>query len=648
MHALPWLAVAVLAFLATGSALGSSTARADDDALSIVSVAHDGSTGQITASIVTTDSAAVPDDLTVLVDGVPFEAQSVSISPSPPGLLVVAIEASSSMADGQLWSAKAIALDVIDRIPPDTRVSVVTFADDVTLLLAPTSDHAAARTAVGTIVPGGASELYGAVDLTAELLADAPASGSLLLLTYGWSFGNAVEASREGSTQAISDAGAPAHVVALGADFDGPYLNMLADRSGGSFQTQWSESALELALSDLGTGLSRFSVVLDAADLSPGEHTLTVKLGGDQRSATFTAVSGPSMIAAAPSQPVVRAIADPPAETTAAPPDSEGGDTLVSGETGGGADAGRSSLSQSPATLASLAGLSIALMVGLAVLRRRRHRARRRTPASGPIDPIAVSDLTGALIDGEFTAYYQPVFNPETERLVGIEAFLRWESPRFGLVSARRFLARAEAGGLLAQLDALVFTSACRFAAELRSPGIADLVVTLNASQSTVFAPDFCAELADLLEEVGLPPEHVLIALSERTVAVDLSRGAGVVRQLRGLGVHVSVDGFWSTGLAVEEIVEIGIESVTVDLSSNAGNAATRRQISDAVAEAHALGLSVTAKRVASDVELAFSRELRCEYVQGYAFCEPLPAEAFLGRLSDFTSPDALTPARSA
>ncbi len=262
---------------------------------------------------------------------------------------------------------------------------------------------------------------------------------------------------------------------------------------------------------------------------------------------------------------------------------------------------------------------------------------RSRFDASPPFDPMESIDidtpggrygrsrLRQALHDDEFRVLYQPILDLRTERVVGLEALLRWGHPERGLLLPGEFLGLAEESGLIHSLGLWVLRRVC---ADLRAweaapPPIRDTWVAVNVSPLQFELPDFVDELARILDGSGVLPERLRVEVDEAT----WFRARASLERLRALGVGVAVDGFGERYGALGALQRLPVDAIKVgrDLGfAPFGREGTSSALASFVGLASGLGLEVTAVGVENRRELRGLRAIGCPTGQGFHFSPPL------------------------
>lgn len=248
-------------------------------------------------------------------------------------------------------------------------------------------------------------------------------------------------------------------------------------------------------------------------------------------------------------------------------------------------------------------------------------------PADGGDDLSTVSgwsleELEGALQDGEFEAWFQPVVDVATADLVGFEALVRWMHPEFGVLEPAQFLEAAEDGDLLGRVSTEIMRQALRHLARWddRVPGRLSMSVNLSARHLAV--PDLTDTIADLVSASGMAADRLRIDVSERTLTADPDAVAVHVTSLRRQGVRVCLDDFGagSTSMALLQRIPFDVLKLDRGLLDAAGSDTGRTVLDALVRFGHSVGATVLAEGVETPRELAVLRTAGCDQAQGKLF----------------------------
>jgi diguanylate cyclase (GGDEF)-like protein len=252
------------------------------------------------------------------------------------------------------------------------------------------------------------------------------------------------------------------------------------------------------------------------------------------------------------------------------------------------------------------------------------------------LDDFALgSELRGALARDEFILHYQPIIDMGTRHTVGFEALVRWQRPGLGLVSPTTFIPLAEQRGLMPELGQWILEAACREANTWEARDGQVPYVSVNLSVHQLQDPDFAVRFQSALQAARLPPERLIVEVTETVMASQSDALVLPLEELRRLGVRVYVDDFGTGYSSLGYIRDLPLDGVKLDrafaqdLTTSADALALARAI---VALFHDLKLAVTAEGIESAAQLAQLRSLGCVHAQGFYFARPGPAHAISDR----------------
>jgi diguanylate cyclase (GGDEF)-like protein/PAS domain S-box-containing protein len=246
-------------------------------------------------------------------------------------------------------------------------------------------------------------------------------------------------------------------------------------------------------------------------------------------------------------------------------------------------------------------------------------------------------ELRQALAAEQFVVYYQPQLDLATNELVGVEALIRWNHPRRGIVRPGEFIGLAEDIGLIAPLTAWVLRVACRQNRAWRDKGMARMQMSVNLSPVQFRERGVELLIERVLRESGLEPGALDVELTENAVIENSQTAAQSLRYLHQLGVTLSIDDFGTGYSSLSYIKRLPVQRLKVDQSfvQNLEHSANDEVIVRAIINlGHSLGLKVIAEGVETEGQLERLRQLGCDEVQGYLVSPPLSAEALEERLA--------------
>lgn len=248
----------------------------------------------------------------------------------------------------------------------------------------------------------------------------------------------------------------------------------------------------------------------------------------------------------------------------------------------------------------------------------------------------ADAQLHAALERDEFVVHYQPQFAVGADSLVGVEALVRWEHPRLGLLAPQRFLPVAEQSGLIVQLGRRVLELVCEQSSLWAASGWTAPRIAVNVSAAQLRSGLLNA-IASTLERNRLGGSALALDIAEPVLRGDLPALRRALDPLAALGLRLAIDDF-GTGecppgaLQALPLHELKLERSLIDAMP--GNVRTADLVRELITMAHGTGLEVGAKGVQRAEQLAALAALGCDAYQGYYGCAPVPAEELTARFA--------------
>jgi diguanylate cyclase (GGDEF)-like protein len=241
--------------------------------------------------------------------------------------------------------------------------------------------------------------------------------------------------------------------------------------------------------------------------------------------------------------------------------------------------------------------------------------------------------LRTGLMDDQFAVFYQPIVEVATGQAVAYEALLRWNHPERGFIQPVSFIDVAEQTGLIVPIGRWVLETACTWAAQMDS-NAADPTgdppsIAVNLSLRQLSEPDLAEDVKKILEHTGLAPSRLQLEITE-SMALTLDSTAAVLGQLRDLGVRIAIDDFGTGYAALSQLRDLPVDIVKIDRSCVSGievNSVSEAIVLAIVSMARALDFYVVAEGVETERELDIIRQSKCDAVQGFFLCGPLPPE---------------------
>nr|WP_256489402.1 EAL domain-containing protein [Pleionea sp. CnH1-48] len=243
------------------------------------------------------------------------------------------------------------------------------------------------------------------------------------------------------------------------------------------------------------------------------------------------------------------------------------------------------------------------------------------------------SEIRTALNSDEFEVYYQPKVNILSGDIVSMEALVRWNSPKRGMVSPGQFIPIAEESGLIIELGKIVLKKACHDVAEWIERGLFDKRVAVNLSVIQFRQHGHIIEtVQQTLEESKITADHLELEITEGMVMEDVDNAIHLMHQLSNLKVHISIDDFGTGYSSLYYLKKFPVNTLKIDrvfILDLEHNQQDARIVSSIINLAHSMGLKVVAEGVETIEQLKILRFHGCDEIQGYLFSRPLSKEQF-------------------
>jgi diguanylate cyclase (GGDEF)-like protein/PAS domain S-box-containing protein len=237
--------------------------------------------------------------------------------------------------------------------------------------------------------------------------------------------------------------------------------------------------------------------------------------------------------------------------------------------------------------------------------------------------------LRRAVARQEFVLHYQPIVAVGEDRIVGVEALIRWNSPELGFVSPAQFIPLAEETGLIVPIGEWVLSTACLQARAWQNQGIQPLAMSVNLSPRQFRQKNLVEMIAGVLEKTGLDASLLDLEITEGMIMHRADQAVAVLGRLHKLGVRLSVDDFGTGYSSLSYLKRFPVQTLKIDRSFVNGLTADGDDgsiVTAIVAMAKSLKLEVIAEGVETAEQLAFLARLPCDKYQGYLFSRPIPA----------------------
>ncbi|MGM9986695.1 MAG: EAL domain-containing protein [Bacillaceae bacterium] len=241
------------------------------------------------------------------------------------------------------------------------------------------------------------------------------------------------------------------------------------------------------------------------------------------------------------------------------------------------------------------------------------------------------TQLRKALSNNELVVYYQPQINIDKNKIYGVEALVRWNSHDYGLVPPNEFLPIAEETGIILQIGEWVIGEVCRQLRKWLDKGYDPLPIGINLSPKQFLSPTLFETVQSALLTNRLHPSLITIEITESAM-LDPVRTMEVLKQLKDIGVYISVDDFGTGFSSLNYLKNFPIDILKIDrsfineITSSGKDAAITTAL---IQLAQLLQLDVVAAGVETKEQVDFLHAKNCMHAQGYFYSEAIPKEQF-------------------
>ncbi len=246
------------------------------------------------------------------------------------------------------------------------------------------------------------------------------------------------------------------------------------------------------------------------------------------------------------------------------------------------------------------------------------------------------TDLHRAIQRQEFVLFYQPIVCLKREKIVGVEALIRWQHPQKGLVPPNDFIPIAEDSNLIIPIGEWVIQEACdrlsRWQRQTQYPKLHELAIEVNLSVKQLAQPDLVEQLENIIREAKVDPQALKLEITETILMEDVETSRLVLNKLKASGFHLMLDDFGTGYSSLRYLQQLTISTIKIDRSfvnNLEQNTHNQKIVAAMVNLAHTLGLNVIAEGIETKEQLEMLQQLGCDYGQGYLFGKPTSVADF-------------------
>ena len=236
----------------------------------------------------------------------------------------------------------------------------------------------------------------------------------------------------------------------------------------------------------------------------------------------------------------------------------------------------------------------------------------------------------------EFMVYYQPKYDPSTNKLRGAEALIRWQNDDMGFVPPGRFIPIFEKSGFITEIDHYMLEHVARDQKAWLDKGFECVPVSVNVSRAHFIESDLAEQIRDIVDKAGTPHKYIEIELTESAFFDDKKALIATITRLKEYGFAVSMDDFGSGYSSLNSLKDMPLDVLKLDAEFFQGDSQGDRGeivVSEAIKLAKSLNMRTVAEGVEVKEQVDFLASQGCDMIQGYYFAKPMPKEDYEQRM---------------
>jgi diguanylate cyclase (GGDEF)-like protein len=247
-------------------------------------------------------------------------------------------------------------------------------------------------------------------------------------------------------------------------------------------------------------------------------------------------------------------------------------------------------------------------------------------------------NLRTALDNNEFILHYQPQLDIATNKVSGLEALIRWNSPELGFISPLKFIGIAEDTHMIIPIGDWVLKNACIFLQGLHQQGYDELCMSVNISMLQLVQDDFVDKVVEILDALDLNPKYLELEITESILMESYEAIEEKLRLLKNRGIRIALDDFGKGYSSLNYLKQLPISTLKIDKSfvDTISTGDKNKSLTDLIVRiGRTMGLCVVAEGVETQEQLDYLRSHKCSKIQGYFFSKPIPEDAVADSLKN-------------
>lgn len=242
------------------------------------------------------------------------------------------------------------------------------------------------------------------------------------------------------------------------------------------------------------------------------------------------------------------------------------------------------------------------------------------------------SSLRSAIENEEFVVYYQAQVDGRSNKIIGMEALVRWEHPTMGLIPPSKFIGLAESTGLIVEIDRLVMITAMKQASKWHKEGLDTGTLAMNLTIKQLHRKDFIETLKTMMQESGCRAEYLELEVTEGQIMTHPEEAIKILKNIKSLGIELAIDDFGTGYSSLEYLKRLPIDKLKIDqafIKDLPGDEEDEGITKAIIALANSLNLKVIAEGVETEEQRDFVVANGCNNIQGYFYSKPLPTDEY-------------------
>lgn len=236
------------------------------------------------------------------------------------------------------------------------------------------------------------------------------------------------------------------------------------------------------------------------------------------------------------------------------------------------------------------------------------------------------TDLIRAIFNGEFILYYQPIFSLSENKIVGVEALIRWNHPDKGIILPMEFIPFAEETGLINEIGKWVIKESFLQSSKWEERGYKDIWISINISSIQLKDSDFFKNIQEMLIKFGTKSSNIKVEITESIIMNSYEQAIGSLTELNKIGIDTTLDDFGTGYSSLSHLKNLPINTLKIDKSfiQNIHSEERDRDIVEGIINlGHRMNMKVVAEGVEETHQLRLLKKMGCDAIQGYILGKP-------------------------